>query len=242
MADQDEARRKAALDARNDLKAFLGELQDLLAGCITERPELFRRGVDDLGRAWARIEPRFGSVGLALDRKDASGKDLSKARSDKLDRELEQHGLAGEELALKLNLFRRLAADFLDELAAQDEAEEFWSTWVVRLRGSSRFERFLSARLVRRLESLRRAGRRIVRGRLKQALDAANVVLGSLGPALAFLPGVGAAVGGIGEFKDAMEVVLAEPDEAEKPPRPRDAANQSDEPGPALRRLRFKLR
>jgi hypothetical protein len=219
-------RQEAALDAREDLRQFLGELRDLLHGCLTERSELFGRGEADLGRAWVTVLPRFADVDRALEAKDAKGESLSAARVTRLNRELEEHGLTGEELALKLNLFRRLLVDFLDELVRQDEAEGFWDAWVTRFRGSSWLERFLASRFAQRVQSLRKAGRRMARGSVKLALDAADVVLGSLGQALSFLPGVGAALGGIGEFKDATIVALG------RARRRREAAAPSASAGP----------
>jgi hypothetical protein len=224
----DEARRTEALNACRDLKAFLDALRELLQGCIEERPELLGRSAADLRLAWIEAQPRFQAVSRALERQDAAGRSLSAQRKARLDRELVEHGLTGDELALKLGLFRRLVREFLDELAAQDQAVDYWRTWIVRLRGSSRLERFLASQVVRRVESLLRASPRFARGRLKRVLDAADVVLGSLGQALSFLPGVGAAVGGIAEIKDALKVIVDEPAEAERPPR--GASSTPNEP------------
>jgi hypothetical protein len=206
---------------------------------LVERPDLL--GEARLGETWSVTEARFAHLKSVLaGRSGVEKKELSQQRLNRVDRELAAHGLTGVELELKLVLFRGLVNDFLDELAAQEDAERYWAAWIVRFRGSSWWERVVASRLVQRIESLRREGRRVVRGRLKLGLDAGAVVLGSLGQALSFLPGVGAAVGGITELKSALDVSLSEPDIAEKPPR-RPPPAPTDEQQSGLRRLNSRL-
>jgi hypothetical protein len=208
-----------AEEAKEQLRLFLDDLRDLLYGCLIERPELLEVEAR-FGESWSATEARFAHVRSVLEgRSGVDEKELTPQRLKKVEDELAAHGLTGAELELKLALFRGLLNDFLDELAAQDDAERYWAAWIVRFRGSSWWERVVASRLVQRIESLRREGRSVVRGRLKLGLDAGALVLGSLGQALSFLPGVGAAVGGIRELKEALDVSLSEPDSAEKPPR-----------------------
>ena len=71
------------------------------------------------------------------------------------------------------------------------------------------------------------AGRRLLKRRLGRALEAGDVVIDSIGQALNFIPGVGAAAGGIGEFKDAGRVALGETDDG----RTQTATLIGEEPG-----------
>lgn len=229
---------EGATAAKAELSRFLIELEDLLEGALEDYPELFGAHSARLQAAWPEAKARSEVVRSALAGQLPDDKKLTAKQSSELDERLTQHGLTGEQLALKLELFRSAAVDFLEELPRQAEAEAFWSTWIVRFRGSSLLERILRSRFARRLKELRAAGRALSRGLLKRPLDIANVVVDSLALALAFLPGVGMAAGAFGEFKKAAELSLGEPDEDERPKRRR---SRGEETNTAFGRLRSAL-
>jgi hypothetical protein len=227
--------------ARGELRDFLDELRDLLEGTLTDHTVLFGSHASALTRAWARVSARFQVIEYALEGKTESGKSLAREKRAQIDRELEQHGLTGPELALKLEVFRSAVIEYLDEVDQQDEAERYWRTWEVRLRGSDWIDRLLHSRAVRRLANVRDAGRALLKRRLGRALEAGDVALDSLGQALDFIPGVGAAAAGIGEFKDATRVALGEPDDGGTETPTLTGEEPSAPPSP-LHRLRRKLR
>ena len=228
----------AVLAAKTELRRFLADLEDLLEGSLVEYPELFGVNASRLAEVWPEVKAQSEVVKTALVGTGPDGKKLTPEETADLDDRLSQHGLTGDQLALKLAIFRSAAADFLAETAPQAEAEAFWRTWIVRLRGSSLLESALRSSLVRRLERLTKAGRELLSGRLKRALDAANVIVDSLALALSFLPGVGLAAGAFGEFKKAADVALGEPDDAEKPKR---RASPGEDSNTAFGRLRSSL-
>ena len=203
-----------AADDRRRLSQFLNALSDTLELILYQRPDLFGLHGGAFQALWPGVRERFQAV------QDALNPDRDQpANLKELPDRLADHGLTGEELSLKLNIFSSLLLAFLDELERREDAEAFWKTWDARLEVPEPTGGVLRRAIRGRVRAALAATRRILKGGLRQVLGAADVVLDSLGDALSFIPGPKAAAAAIKEFKDAADAVLVEPDEAERPPR-----------------------
>jgi hypothetical protein len=83
-----------APDPRNELRAFVFELQDLLQAIVENQELIPSARLGDVQRAWESVQPRFSELIAALD-----GPNIPLEQ-------LEQHGLTGDELNLKRRGFR----------------------------------------------------------------------------------------------------------------------------------------
>jgi hypothetical protein len=197
------------------LSQFLNALRDTLELILYQRPDLFGLHGGAFQALWPGVRERFKAV-----QDDALKPDQQLPTNLKeLPDRLADHGLTGEELTLKLNIFSSLLLAFLDELERREDAEAFWKTWDARLEVPEPTGGVLRRAIRGRVRAALATTRRIMKGGLRQVLGAADVVLGSLGDALSFIPGPNAAAAAIKEFKDAADAVLVEPDEAERPSR-----------------------
>jgi hypothetical protein len=202
---------KDAAQARTQLSAFLADLERLIDTLLSDRPELIGYAHGAMASAWAEVQPRFKEVRDELARTTAGPKGSSRPTPNEVDAQLRDHGLTGAQLELKLNQYGAAAAALIEELVGVDEAERYWQQWLRRLRGSR-----AAGWVKRRLEAVRAMGRRSLRSTFRRLCRIANNILDSLGDALNVVPGVGAAVKGIQEFKDALEVAVEEPEERPK--------------------------
>jgi hypothetical protein len=204
-----------AAQARRQLSLFLSDLEDLLDTLLRDRPELIGYAHGAMASAWVEVKPRFQVVNRELFRvtygETADQEESSLPRPAEVDAHLREHGLTGVQLELKLDQYGAAAAALIEELASADEAERYWQQWLGRLRGSR-----AAGWVKRRLQAVRAIGRRSLQSKFGRLFRIANNILDSLGDALNFVPGVGAAAKGIKEFKDALEVAVEEPDERPK--------------------------
>lgn len=202
-----EERVRAAAAARERLVEFLEEFRELLDGLLHERPDWFGYRHATLVDLWdAEVKALIETVTNELRRTppQPAPQDFP---PEAVDDALHAHGLTGNQLEVKLAPLHPALAALFDEMDSTDEAEAFWNRWLSRLRGSR------AARLIQsQLGRVRSAGRHAVRSKLGRVLRIADKILDSLGEALAFIPGVGSAVSATREFKEALEVVIEEPD------------------------------
>jgi hypothetical protein len=208
---------KDAAQARTELSDFLDDLERLVDTLLRDRPELIGYAHGAVASAWVEVQPRFDEVRRELGRTTPEPKGPSLPQPTEVEARLREHGLTGAQLELKLHQYGAVAAALIEELAGVDEAERYWHQWLRRLRGSR-----AAGWVKRRLETVRAIGRRSLQSTFGRLCRIANNILDSLGDALSFVPGVGAAVKAIQEFKDALEVAVEEPEERPKP-RDRDA-------------------
>lgn len=229
------------------LVEFVGALSETLEVALFERPDLFGSHAGPFHAVWPQIRERFHPIEEPLQGRHR-GKPLTDEERSDLDARLRDHGLTGAELSLKLDIFSSLLLAFLDELERRDTAEEYWKTWAARLERPEPSGGVLRRAAVGRVRGVLAGARRVLKGGLRQVLGAGDMVFESLGDALSFLPGPKAAAAGVKEFKDAADVVLTQPDEAELPPRRRvrPPTPQGEQPGvpksEALRRRATGLR
>jgi hypothetical protein len=219
---------------KSELKDFLTDLETFLGATITDQADLFGIHARAFDEAWPTVSARFEEVRRGIDSTERSRQDLS------VDDELAAHGLRGAELAVKLEVFESALSDFLDEIQAQEDAERYWKTWAVRLRGSGFLGRSLYSRVRDRLRSVQAAGRDLLKGKFGWVVEAADVMLDSL--ALGFLPGVGAATGAISEFKNTAKVALFEADDVQAPVADDVSASRWTELRARVRDRRMKRR
>lgn len=221
-------------DDRRRLASFLDALRELLEVSLYQFPELFGQHTAAFQAQWPAVRDRFLTVNNAL----LPLNEVPSRDRGRLAKQLEDHGLTDGELTLKLDVFSNSLLMFLDEVDRREDAEVYWKAWAARLEGPEPTGGVLRRAVVRRIRGVLAGTRRVLRGGLRQVLGAADVLLESVGDAVSFLPGPKAAAAGIKEFKEAAEVVLTEPEEAERAAR-RSQQGASGSKPPTLATLRW---
>jgi hypothetical protein len=178
---------------REGLRWFFQSLKALLAMTL-RYPYLLRPYGPDFRRAWPQIVEAFGVLEAELPRLA----DAERERSPDLPPSLRDHGLSGDQLALKLAIysdalfetmsaFARLSAHPRSRLGAEeiDPEHDFTTSDVLLLR------------------------RRRVRKAIGKAFPIGDKIVQSAGAAVGVAhPVVGAAAGSVDEFKSSMGAVV----------------------------------
>ena len=184
------------------LLAFIRSLRHLIRVAL-ERPALFEPYGDLLLVAAQELPRRFDEVTKAIERLSSDGE------------ELKDHGLTGDELDLKLQVYYDAQERFLEALDRLDRGTLRTGLTghpapLVELRhdlGDTR--EAVPVEVNRKPEPLLRrafgASLRTLRKMARHPFEMGDLILGSVGSSV---PGAGLVTGAIGEIKGTMEVIL----------------------------------